>query len=288
MNKETGKHPIFIGPVLIHTDRKYSTYYYFASQLKKLCPDIEDLIAVGTDGEEALSSAFLSVFPSSIHLLCSLHKMDNITRKLREFKVNDWVVKDVLGDIFGSKIDDSYFEGLIDAKESREFMDKLETLKPKWETQCAGFSEWFSVYEAELFCTSMIASVRTAAGLGNPPEGYTTNASESLNVLKRKVNFKRSEWPQFNNVLFDLIREQQEEFEKAVFSQGEYKMVDEYQDLQVTHLNWIQMNSAQRKSKIEKAQKAKLHKDSHVFVEPEQSSSMQISKHTRRCTNIIC
>ena len=126
----------------------------------------------------------------------------------------------------------------------------------------------------------MIASVRTAAGLGNPPEGYTTNASESLNnVLKRKVNFKRSEWPQFNNVLFDLIREQQEEFVKAVFSQGEYKMIDECQDLQVTHLNWIQMNSAQRKSKIEKAQKAKLHKDSHVFVEPEQSSSMHISKH---------
>ena len=63
VNKETGKHPIFIGPELIHTDRKHSTYYYFASQLKKLCPDIEDLIAVGTDGEEALSSAFfISIF----------------------------------------------------------------------------------------------------------------------------------------------------------------------------------------------------------------------------------
>jgi len=27
VSKETGKHPIFIGPVLIHTDRKYTTYY---------------------------------------------------------------------------------------------------------------------------------------------------------------------------------------------------------------------------------------------------------------------
>ena len=89
MNKETGKHPIFIGPVLIHTDRKYTTYYYLASQLNKLCPNLEDLIAVGTDGEEALSSAFLSVFPNSTHLLCSLHKRDNITRKLQEFKVDD-------------------------------------------------------------------------------------------------------------------------------------------------------------------------------------------------------
>ena len=57
-NKVSGKHPYFIGPVLIHVDRKYNTYYYFASQLKKLCPGMETLTAVGTDGEEALSSAF--------------------------------------------------------------------------------------------------------------------------------------------------------------------------------------------------------------------------------------
>ena len=43
-NKVTGKHPYFIGPVLIHVNRKYGTYYYFASQLKKLCPDIESLL----------------------------------------------------------------------------------------------------------------------------------------------------------------------------------------------------------------------------------------------------
>ena len=35
----------------------------------------------------------------------------------------------------------------------------------------------------------------TLAGLGKPPETYTTNLSESLNLLKQKVNFKCSEWP---------------------------------------------------------------------------------------------
>jgi len=38
-------------------------------------------------------------------------------------------------------------------------------------------------------------------------------------------------------------------------------MVDECLDLQVTHLNWIQMDSSQWKSRIEKA---KVHKDYHV------------------------
>ena len=84
--------------------------------------------------------------------------------------------------------------------------------------------------------------------------------------MKQKVNFKRNEWPQFNSVFFDAIKEQEKEFEKAVFCQGEYKMVDECLDLQVTHLEWIQMNFLQRKSRIEKAQKAKVHKDSHVAL----------------------
>ena len=116
--------------MLIH-NRKYTTYYYPASQLETLCPNLP----VETDGE-ALSSAFLSVFPNSTHLLCSLHKRDNITRKLREYKVDNGILKDILGDIFGSIIDDTYFEGLIDAKGSEEFVDKLKILKQTKDTVC--------------------------------------------------------------------------------------------------------------------------------------------------------
>ena len=65
-NKITGKNPSFIGPALIHQDRKYGTYYYFASEIKKIFPSIQNLMAIGTDVEEALSSAFLSVFPNCI------------------------------------------------------------------------------------------------------------------------------------------------------------------------------------------------------------------------------
>ena len=279
-NKVTGKHPYFIGPVLIHVDRKYGTYYYFASQLKKLCPDLENLTAIGTDGEEALSSAFLTVFPNSIHLLCSLHKQGNIMRKLREYKVGEHIVKEILADIFGNKVEgDVNFEGLIDADGSSEFMKKLETLRLKWESQCKGFHEWFSLHEAELFCSSLLKSVRSLAGLGNPPQCYTTNGNESLNnLLKRKANFKRHEWPQFHEILYSVIKEQETEFVKAIFSQGEYEMIMEYKHLQVTHLNWIQMNSGQRQARIERAQRAKLHDELRDLSASEASSSVQISK----------
>jgi len=103
-----------------------------------------------------------------------------------------------MNDIFGTKVDGSHIEGLIDANGFTEFMEKLEILKSKWETLCKEFPDWFALHEAELFCSSMLACVRCLAGLGNPPKYYKTNSNESLNnLLKRKVDFKRNEWPKF-------------------------------------------------------------------------------------------
>ena len=75
--------------MLIHIDRKYS--YYFATQLRKLCPDFKNgLNAVGTDGKEALSSAFSTVFPHCIHLL---HKRENLLGEMRELNIEEAAIK---------------------------------------------------------------------------------------------------------------------------------------------------------------------------------------------------
>ena len=45
----------------------------------------------------------------------------------------------------------------------------------------------------------------------NPPDIFTTNASESLNAaLKKKVNYKETEWPQFNEAVKELILAQRD------------------------------------------------------------------------------
>ena len=128
-NKVTGKHPIFLGPTLIHQDRKFGTYHYFASQIKKIRPDMKGLVAFGTDGEKALSSAFSSVFPYSTHLLCYLHKRVNITRNLRDFGLDEAAGKHILCDILGSKNDETYRAGLIDLDDYADFSEKLEVLQ---------------------------------------------------------------------------------------------------------------------------------------------------------------
>ena len=34
-NRKTSKHPVFIGPVMIHQNQKHGTYYYFASSTEE-------------------------------------------------------------------------------------------------------------------------------------------------------------------------------------------------------------------------------------------------------------
>ena len=275
INSISGNHPTFIGPTLIHQDRKYESYYYFASQIKKMRPGMDGLVALGTDGEEALSSAFLAVFPRAIHLLCSIHKRDNITRKLRDFNVKECGIKQILSDVFGTKSDDTLFPGLVDSTDSSDFAEKLELLKPKWNSICPAFFEWFMKQEAQLICSSMIACVRTRAGLGKPPKCFTTNSSESVNnLLKRKVDFKRSEWPHFNKVLRTLVDEQNAEFQKAIFGEGEYEFAAEFKHLQVPNLDWMQMTPDQRKLRIEKAYKATLNSSKSMV----QSGELHVSK----------
>ena len=60
-NKNGGKHPTFIGPMLIH-EKTEETYSTFCASLKSLEPELANLIALGTDDEEALEKAFNNNF----------------------------------------------------------------------------------------------------------------------------------------------------------------------------------------------------------------------------------
>ena len=67
----------------------------------------------------------------------------------------------------------------------------------------------------------MLKPLRVKAGLGDKPSMFTTNASESMNaVLKRKVDYKKNELPDFLEQLRKVIDEQQRELERAIISIG--------------------------------------------------------------------
>ena len=68
----------------------------------------------------------------------------------------------------------------------------------------------------------MRRDVREAAGLGSPPSTFTTSASESMNAeLKRKVNYKESEWPLFNKHMEQVVESQRDEIIRALSGRGQ-------------------------------------------------------------------
>lgn len=56
-NKATNVSPTFFGPMFVHTEKSYESYYQFFSTLVKLETRIVDIVAVGTDGEAAIVQA---------------------------------------------------------------------------------------------------------------------------------------------------------------------------------------------------------------------------------------
>ena len=134
--------------------------------------------------------------------------------------------------IFGKQCGSVYQEGLVDSEDERSFNSSLENCRNVWidrETKYLPegripFYDYFVTHYSGVIRRFMLKDLRTAVGLGSPPAIYTTNACESLNaVIKRKVNYKESEWPQFNEQMKELVDRQREEALGFVRSTGTWK-----------------------------------------------------------------
>ena len=81
----------------------------------------------------------------------------------------------------------------------------------------SSFFDQFSLHYADIFRNTTLKCLRRDVELGDPPEVFMTNASESLNAaLKKKVNYKETEWPQFNEAVKELISAQRDEVIRVI------------------------------------------------------------------------
>lgn len=114
-------------------------------------------------------------------------------------------------------------------------------------------TSFFCLNYADIFCHTTLKCLRRNVGLGEPPDIFTTNASERLNVaLKRRVNYNEMEWPQFNEVVKELISAQRDEVIRALSGHGKYRLVKKYSVFLVTPQNWIKMTPDQRTELVQK------------------------------------
>ena len=201
IRKGTDISPTLFGPLFVHTEKSYELYYYFFSILLKLEPRLARIIAVGTDGELAITKALKAIFGESvIHLCCFIHMKDNIRRKLTHFLLPERIREEITRDIFGYQMGAIYVKGILDAESTTDFDLRLSSLREKWngleqsihphkDPQVYG---WILKNEAATMKECMIASVRESAGLGSPPIKYSTNRNESMNnVAKSHTDYHK-------------------------------------------------------------------------------------------------
>ena len=267
--RRTRNYPAFIGPVLIHFKKSFSTYLFFSSTLVGLRPQLSHLKSFGTDGELALHQAFKHSFPSAVHLLCTIHARRNIKSKIREMGISESVQLIILGDIFGKQVGSQYIEGLIDAENDQQYENGLQSLIGKWKTldisedgPVCSFTKWLLQYKNAAIKEGLLRCNRQRAGLGDPPSQFTTNASESVNaLLKNKMDYKKHELSVFLDKLKEVIDEQERELERAIIGRGKYEFCTDFQYLVKKESDWfLKMSGVQREAHLKKVAKANLRK----------------------------
>ena len=159
-------------------------------------------------------------------------------------------------------------EGLVDTNSEHEFDSKLHSLAATWANfeklrakkskSMITFYDWFCKYYAEEIKSTMLRSVREAAGLGDPPSEFCTNDSEAINsALKQFLAFKKSDWPIFNKKMRKFVSSQEAEVCKLIISLGQYCLKEEYQHFSVAPSRWFaSLSDDQRKDVQKKFQQA--------------------------------
>ena len=255
------KHPVILGPLLVHQQKDFSSFNYFASTLVSHDRRLRNVLAFGTDGDQAIVESFAHNFPFALQLRCFIHLTRNIEDKLRSLAIPTEVAGEFIADIFGRRTGGVYIEGLVDSRSEEDFDATLKQLETVWESRPNGskFYRFFSQYQSNVIKYHMRRDIREAAGLGNPPSIYTTNSVESINAeLKRKVNYKESQWPEFNRHMQQLVESQRDEIVRAISGRGQYRLLPEFQHLSVSVNEWIKMRPEQRRISLQHFQEARL------------------------------
>ena len=248
--------PTFFGPMFIHTEKNFESFYYFFSTLLKFEPKLSNILVVSTDGEQSIIEALRSVFGESfISLQCFIHMKDNIQHKLSKFLLPENVRDEIIKDIFGFQQGSVYVKGLLDVESVSDFDAQILLLKSKWDRLEQSTNpgkppkvyEWILKNEVPVMKESMIATVCEAAGLGSPPVHYTTNRNECMNnVAKAYVNYRKSNWVELVKNMHHLVTEQIKEVEKAAIGMGEYKFRLAYCHLELHSKKRFLMTTEQR------------------------------------------
>ena len=153
----------------------------------------------------------------------------------------------------------------MDSMDENDCDEKLEVAKDHWaeleksDGAKSGFYSWFVQNKVNSMKATMLKTVCAEAGLGSPPQPFTTNASETTNsVIKAHVKYAHSQLMEFVNHLKDVVDEQECQVERATIKWGKFRFKEEYSHLEVEESHWFNMTPHQRQIHMKKVASARV------------------------------
>ena len=262
VSRRTKKHPVHLGPVMLHFSKDTETFRRFCLELISANPAISNLRKVGVDMEAAIFNGFRSAIGSLMQLYCVRHlqqrdikAIDNLFKKSKlSDKTKNGYKNEILWDIYGRRTSEVLEKGLAEAVNEEVFNAKLESLKPRWSKLCPGFF------------TSVIQSSRE----GTCVDGlYYQNDIESLHAVQKRIQqFSKGGGDIFEAVsVVKKMMDWEEDEERLALYSGSGNYV-----LSPTHKEWFapawhSWNADKREAHIHNFRKAAFSQDL-TFVKP--------------------
>ena len=260
---QPNKHPTTLAAMMTSVTKEREDYEYLAGSLFR--KGIKSL-TYGTDGEQAIEQAFENIYPigqgpdrrCNIHLRCFTHVEADIKVRLQRLKVGSVEQKKICCQILGGEQDGKRIKGLVDCESEESFESSLVFMKLTWPSE---FSQWMSSTKGrirpltETLKLCMRKPTRVAAGLGNPPNKWHNQGTEALHqVMKEEARGEAVDQATIHeNVNSQVVVQQKNEFIKALYGMGEYRLCPEYANVAVDPLRWSQMTQEQKAAYVKKA-----------------------------------
>ena len=130
LESNDGKHPICLGPAIIHFEKSAFIFSRFASEMTTLQPQIKDFNVIGTDQEMAIYQGFSSQITDLKLLLCVYHFEKADKRKIMQLNPKNGDMKKIIAGIYGCQCGTVKEFGLAGSADTSDLDRQPEELKP--------------------------------------------------------------------------------------------------------------------------------------------------------------
>jgi len=227
-----GDHPLFLGPIFIHSHSDTRTYNQFFGHLSGVLMGCDfQQLHIGSDDEQDMCKSMKHYFSRAHFLTCSRHLKENCTRKIDEMLGS--VSRDrraILEALFGAN-------GLIACNDIASFDQCATKVQTKELMNVpAAFCDYILRRVLPLMCQNVVS--------GN--SRWMNNNCESVNhVLKQAIHWRPQQLPDLIDTLRKLVESQYTEANRALCCEGDFVLRSAYVRHRLTVDAWRMMTAKQ-------------------------------------------